>query len=190
MKLWREMGLQFNMNLLKPAVFLDRDGVLTKEKSYVCTVEELEIFSYAFECVQQIKNKGYYTIVVTNQSGIARGLFTEVDLHKIHVYLKQETGVDAIYYCPHHPEGKIQQYQKICHCRKPGTGMIEQACSDYRIDMNRSFMIGDRAGDIIAGQKAGLKTILLESGYGSERLEANVKPDYIFKDLRMVADVL
>lgn len=184
------MGLQFDMDLMKPAVFLDRDGVLTKEKSYVRTVEELEIFSYAFECVQQIKNKGYYTIVVTNQSGIARGLFTEADLYKLHLYLKQETGVDAIYYCPHHPEGKIRPYRKICHCRKPATGMIEQACKDYRIDMDRSFLVGDRAGDIIAGQGAGLKTILLESGYGLKRLESNVKPDYIFKDLQMVADML
>lgn len=184
------MGLQFDMNLLKPAVFLDRDGVLTKEKGYICTIDELEVFSYAYECVQQIKNKGYYAIVVTNQSGIARGLFTEADLQKMHLYLKQETGVDAIYYCPHHPEGTIQEYRKICYCRKPATGMIKQACKDYRIDLDRSFMVGDRAGDIITGQGAGLKTILLESGYGLEQLEAHIKPDYIFKNLQMVADVL
>lgn len=175
---------------LKPTVFLDRDGVLTREKSYVRTVEELEIFSYTYECIQRIKNKGYYTIVITNQSGIARGLFTEDELQKMNLYLKQETGVDAIYYCPHHPEGKIRQYRKICHCRKPETGMFEQACSDYGIDMERSFMVGDRAGDIIAGQKAGLWTILLESGYGTERLEKDVMPDYILKDLRMVVDML
>ena len=184
------MELQFDMDLIKPAVFLDRDGVLTKEKSYVCTVEELEIFPYTYECVRRIKNKGFYTIVVTNQSGIARGLFSETDLQQMHLYLKQKTGVDAIYYCPHHPEGRIQQYRKICRCRKPDTGMIEQACRDYRIDLNRSFMVGDRAGDIITGHRAGLKTILLESGYGTERLEADVKPDYILEDLRMVADML
>lgn len=178
------------MDIRKPAVFLDRDGVLTKEKSYICTVKDMEIFSYAGECIQQIKNKGYYAIIVTNQSGIARGLFTEDDIQKMHLYLKQETGVDAVYYCPHHPEGKIQKYRKICQCRKPETGMIEQACRDYSIDMDKSFMVGDRAGDIIAGQRMGLKTILLESGYGSKRLEADVKPDYFLKDLRMVADML
>ena len=184
------MGLQSDMDISKPAVFLDRDGVVTKEKGYVCSVDDLEIFPYASECIQQIKNKGYYTIIVTNQSGIARGLLTENDLQKMHLYLKQETGVDAVYFCPHHPEGKIHKYRKICHCRKPETGMIEQACSDYKIDIDRSFMVGDRAGDIIAGQRMGLKTILLESGYGLERLEADVKPDYKLKDLRMVADVL
>lgn len=98
----------------------------------------MEIFLYAHECIQQIKNKGYYTIIVTNQSGIARGLFTENDLQKMHLYLKNETGVDAVYYCPHHPEGKIQKYRKTCHCRKPETGMIEQACRDYSIDMDWS----------------------------------------------------
>lgn len=178
------------MNVKKPAVFLDRDGVLTREKSYVCTVADLEIFPYAFACIQQMKSKGYYTIIVTNQSGVARGLFTETDLNEMHLYLKQKTGVDAIYYCPHHPEGKIQKYRKACHCRKPKTGMIEQACRDYGIDMGRSYMVGDRAGDIIAGQSAGLKTILLESGYGTERLETDVKPDYILEDLRMVADMI
>ena len=178
------------MNAWKPAVFLDRDGVLTEEKSYVCTAADLDIFPYACACIQQMKEKGYYTIVITNQSGIARGLFTENDLRQMHLYLKQQTGVDAIYYCPHHPKGKIQEYRKICRCRKPNIGMIEQACSDYRIDMDRSYMVGDRAGDILAGQRAGLQTILLESGYGTDRLEADVKPDYILKDLRVVADML
>ena len=178
------------MNNKKPAVFLDRDGVLTREKGYVCSIKELEIFPYVSECVQQIKNKGYYTIVITNQSGIARGLFSEIDLQKMHLYLKQKTGIDAIYYCPHYPEGKIAKYRKPCSCRKPKTGMIKHACSDYMIDMDRSFMVGDRAGDIMTGQRAGLKTILLESGYGSTRLESDVKPDYILNDLRMVVDVL
>lgn len=175
---------------VKPAVFLDRDGVLTREKGYICTVESMEVFLYVSDCIQQIKDMGFYTIVVTNQSGVARGLFTEEDLHRMHLYLQQKTGVDAIYYCPHHPEGKIPEYRKECHCRKPDTGMIEQACRDYNIDMGMSFMVGDRAGDIIAGQRAGLKTILLESGYGTGRLEENVKPDYVLKDLRMVPDML
>lgn len=178
------------MDVRRPAVFLDRDGVLTKEKSYICSIEEMEIFPYAAECIKQIKDKGYYALVVTNQSGIARGLFTEDDLLVMHKYIQQKTGVDAVYYCPHHPEGKVERYSIICDCRKPKTGMFEQACREYRIDMKRSYMVGDRAGDIIAGQRAGLKTILLESGYGSERLEANVRPDYILEDLRMVMDVI
>lgn len=174
----------------KPAVFLDRDGVLTKEKSYVCSVDELEIFPYAAECVRKIHEKGYYAIVITNQSGVARGLFTETDLEKMNLCLKKETDIDAVYYCPHHPESRIPQYRQECSCRKPNIGMIERACRDYAIDMSHSYMIGDRAGDILAGQRAGLATILLESGYGTEHLEADVRPDYILSDLRMALDVL
>lgn len=177
-------------DIKKPAVFLDRDGVLTKEKGYICRTEDFEIFPYAFECVRRIKEKGYYAIVITNQGGIAKGLFTERDLQNMHLYLKKMTGIDAIYYCPHHPEGKVPEYRKVCHCRKPEIGMFEQACRDYAIDMGRSFMVGDRASDIIAGQRAGLKTILLESGYGTERLEEEVHPDYILEDLQMALDVL
>lgn len=122
----------------RPAVFLDRDGVLTKEKSYVSSVKDMEIFPYAAECVRQIHEKGYYAIVITNQSGVARGLFTEEELAKMNDCLIRETGVDAVYYCPHHPDGKIKEYKKICSCRKPGTGMLEAARQDFAIDMQRS----------------------------------------------------
>ena len=149
----------------KPAVFLDRDGVLTKEKSYVLSVKELEIFPYTAECIRQIHKKGYYAVVITNQSGIARGLFTEDELAEMNDRLIKETGVDAVYYCPHHPEGKVKEYRKKCSCRKPETGLLKAAARDLDIDMSESWMVGDRAGDILAGKKAGVKTILLESGY-------------------------
>lgn len=174
----------------KPVVFLDRDGVLTKEKSYVCSVEEMEIFSYAAECIQYIKSKGYLAIVITNQSGVARGFFTEKELLKMNRYLQDTTGVDAVYYCPHHPEGSIDQYRKTCQCRKPETGLLMRACEEFDIDMDGSFMVGDRAADILTGQKAGLKTVLLESGYGTARLEEDVTADYIFKDLRGILKIL
>lgn len=174
----------------KAAIFLDRDGVLTKEKGYVTKVEELEIFAYARECIQKIKKKGYLIIVVTNQSGVARGFFTEKELKKINAHLIKETGAGALYYCPHHEKGIIPAYTKKCNCRKPGIGMIETACRDYDIDLKRSYMIGDRAGDILTGQKAGVKTVLLESGYGTAGLEELVTPDYILKDLREAAEML
>lgn len=174
----------------KPAVFLDRDGVLTKEKSYVCSVEEMEIFPYAAECIHAIKAKGYYAIVITNQSGVARGYFTENELLKMNRYLQDATGVDTVYYCPHHPEGSIAEYRKNCQCRKPDIGLLKKACADFNIDMNGSYMVGDRASDILTGQKAGLKTVLLESGYGTARLEENVTADYIFKDLRGILKIL
>lgn len=174
----------------KPAVFLDRDGVLSEEKSYVCSVEQLNIFPYTAECVRKIKEKGYYAIVITNQSGVARGLFTEDALRKMNQYMVEHTGVDAVYYCPHHKKGVVLGYALECNCRKPGTGLIEQARQDFNIDMGRSWFVGDRASDIQTGKKAGIKTILVESGYGTKRLEENVAPDYILEDLREVIQLL
>ena len=174
----------------RPAVFLDRDGVLTREKSYVISVKELEIFPYTAECIRQIHQKGYYAIVITNQSGVARGLFTEEDLTEMNDYLLAETGVDAIYYCPHHPNGKIEKYKRECDCRKPGTGLIEAAARDFAIDMSMSWLVGDRAGDILAGKRAGIRTILLESGYGMAGLEEEVEPDYVLDDLRAVVKII
>lgn len=176
--------------MTQPAVFLDRDGVLTKEKSYVTALEQLEIFSYASECVATIKEKGYLTVVITNQSGIARGLLSEEELIKMNLFLLQKTGVDAVYYCPHYEQGVIRKYSKKCNCRKPQTGMIELACKDFDIDLARSYIVGDRASDILTGQKVGIKTILVESGYGSAKLEKQVTPDYILDDLRGVAELL
>ena len=173
----------------KPAVFLDRDGVLTEEKSYVTSVGDLTVFPYVRECVRKIHEKGYYAIVITNQSGVARGLFTEQQLLEMNQYLIEETGVD-VYYCPHHPDGKIELYRKRCSCRKPGTGLFRRACKDFKIDMEHSCMTGDRAGDILAGKYAGLRTILLESGYGTTRLEFQIKPDYIVQDLRNIIAIL
>lgn len=169
---------------------MDRDGVLTEEKGYVAAVQDLNVFPYASECVKDIHEKGYYAIVITNQSGVARGLFTEMQLKDMNDYLVRETGVDAVFYCPHHPEGAVLRYAKICHCRKPSVGMIETACQRFDIDMSASWMIGDRASDIAAGKRAGLKTVLLESGYGTARLEYNVEYDYKLKDLRDLADIL
>ncbi len=174
----------------KPTVFLDRDGVLTEEKGYIVSVENLNIFPYAKECIRQIHKKGYYAIVLTNQSGVARGLFDEDELLKMNSYLIQKTGVDAVYYCPHHPEGKVEKYKKECQCRKPEIGMLQMACQEFDIDMTNSYMVGDRAGDILAGQKAGVRTILLESGYGTAGLEKEIEPDYIFPDLRDIISVL
>ncbi len=174
----------------RPAVFLDRDGVLTEENGYIDSVENLKLLPYTAECIRQIHAKGYYAIVITNQSGVARGLFTEEELQEMNDYLRKQTNVDAIFYCPHHPEGKIEKYRKLCDCRKPGTGMFEAACREFAIEMRNSYMIGDRASDIAAGQNAGVKTILLESGYGTAGLESAVTPDYIMKDLRDALAVL
>ncbi len=178
------------MSDLKPAVFLDRDGVITKEKSYVSSLGELEIFDYSKECVDIIHQKGYLAIVVTNQSGIARGLFSEDSLKEMNEYLIKQLGIEAVYYCPHYPEGKISKYSIKCECRKPGIGMLKKACESYKIDMLNSWMVGDRDSDIRMGINAGIKTVLLESGYGSKSLDSGTKPDYILKDLREFVSII
>ena len=175
--------------MTKPAIFFDRDGVLTVEESYVCDARQLKIFPYAKDCVDKIHRKGYYAIVITNQSGIARGLFSEEELQKMNRILMRETGVDAVYYCPHHPEGIVKKYAIKCNCRKPRTGLLAEACRDFRIDLADSLMVGDRAGDLLTGKRMGIKTVLLESGYGSRRLEQNVEPDYKFEDLREFTEI-
>ncbi|MCM1120945.1 MAG: HAD family hydrolase [Eubacterium sp.] len=181
---------QKKKNVQRPAVFLDRDGVLTEERGYISSTDELHIFPYVTECIRQIHKKGYYAIVVTNQSGVARGFFTEETLQKMNEYLMQQTHVDAVYYCPHHPEGVVEKYRIVCDCRKPQTGMFQNACKEFDIDVANSYMVGDRASDVIAGKNEGLRTVILESGYGMARLEKSVKPDYVFKDLRGVIEIL
>lgn len=169
------------------AVFLDRDGVLTVEKGYVRSVSGLEIFPYTEKCIKSIHKIGYLAIVVTNQSGVARGYFTEYEIKKMNMYLIERTGVDAVYYCPHYEEGVVRKYAIKCRCRKPETGMIERACREFNIDsedLKGSYMVGDRAGDIRLGQRMGLTTVLLESGYGTNSLEEKIRPDFVYKDLK------
>lgn len=160
------------------AVFLDRDGVLCKDTDYVTSLEKLEIFDYSKEAVSLIKDKGYLTIIITNQSAVARGMMTESELNIINEYIMRQTGVDAIYYCPHLPpeENEIQPYRINCNCRKPDTGLIEKAISQYKIDVRLSYMVGDRDTDIQTGKKAHLKTVYLESGHKS-----NDKIEWDFK---------
>lgn len=166
------------------AVFLDRDGVLTVEKGYLRKAEDMEIFTYAKQCVERMQTAGFKVVVVTNQSGIARGYFPESEVIRMNEELIRQTGVDAVYYCPHHPQAGIEKYRMVCDCRKPGTGLFRQAAEKFHIEMAGSYMVGDRATDILAGEALGLTTVLLESGYGTKGLEQDVSPDYIFEDLR------
>ena len=173
----------------KPAVFLDRDGVLCTEKSYITKKEDLEIFPFTKHCIDILHQKGFLAICITNQSAVARGMMTEETLRGMNDYLVEMTGLDALYYCPHHPEGK-GIYRKKCTCRKPAAGLLMQAQKDFDIDMGRSYLAGDRASDILCGKNAGLKTVLLESGYGIKRLEYDVTPDFFLQDLKEFTGML
>ena len=147
----------------KPAIFLDRDGTLIEEVNYLSRVEDLRLFPFTSEAIRLLKESGYLIIVVTNQSGIGREIYTEEDMHAIHEAIQAELGgaIDGFYFCPHLPD-------EGCRCRKPGLGMIEAACTDFVIDLERSWMIGDKKIDIETGQCGKLSTALVLTGYGHE----------------------
>ena len=175
---------------MKPAVFLDRDGVLTEENGFLYNADEMSVYGFSKDCIDKIHDAGFFAIVITNQSGVARGYFTEDELRKMSTRLMETTGVDAVYYCPHHPDGKIEKYRKVCSCRKPEIGLIENACKDFEIDLSRSFFIGDRECDIKTGQNAGIKTILVRTGYGLEEEKKDLHEDYIADDLRDAVEII
>jgi len=143
----------------KKAVFLDRDGVINKEKNFVTSWEEFEFIDGIFENIKKLNKAGFLVIVVTNQSGISRGFYTEETLKEIHdkmIKIMENNGahIDDIFYCPH--------YDDNCSCRKPNPGMILEAAKKYNIDLSKSWVIGDSERDIEAGRRAGCKTILVK----------------------------
>ena len=156
-------------------VFLDRDGTLNEEVCYLHRPEDLRILPGVPKALRMLKKAGYRLVVVTNQAGVARGYYTEEDVKLLHRYMneileKDGAGIDAFYYCPHHPEHGIGVYKKACHCRKPDIGMFEMAASQFPVDRAHSFMIGDKILDVEAGKGFGLTSILVGTGYGeSER---------------------
>lgn len=177
------------LNDKKKAIFLDRDGVINKEVSYLSNPDDFEFIEGSIEALKTLKQKGFLLIVITNQAGIARGFFTEKTLQKIHEkmikLLKQENiALDDIYYCPHHPE-----FTGECDCRKPNPGMILKAKKQHNISLKNSFMVGDTLNDIETGMNARCKTVLLLTGYGEEerRKIDGIRPDFIYNDLKEFA---
>ena len=144
---------------LRPAVFLDRDGVLNRERGFVRSADELEVLDGVPEALERLAELGMARVVVTNQSGVARGLFSESDLAAIHDKLRAHCNVDAIYYCPHHPEEGQARYRCDCDCRKPRPGMLLQAAQELGIDLDASWLVGDAPRDLEAGALAGCRTI-------------------------------
>lgn len=150
------------------AVFLDRDGTLNVDNGYVHRIEDWEWIPGAIDAIAALKRAGFLVIVVSNQAGIARGYYAGVDVIKLHAWIKEGlkkhgAAIDEFYYCPHHPE-----YGGICECRKPMPGMLHQAKQDFDIDFGRSWLVGDKVSDIQAGRAAGVKSILVLTGYGKQ----------------------
>lgn len=147
---------------LKPAAFLDRDGVLNVDRDYVHRIDQVEWIAGAAEAIKLLNDAGYLVIVVTNQSGVARGYYDEAAIGILHAHMQtwlaaRGAHIDAFYYCPHHPQGTVERFAIRCTCRKPGIGMLEQAAADWPIDRARSFMIGDKDIDIAAATAFGIR---------------------------------
>lgn len=173
---------------LRRAVFLDRDGTINEEVGYLRKLEQLKLFPFSAEAIQILNRKGIPIIVVTNQSGVARGYFDEDFVYRLHDLIRDQleakgAHIDAFYYCPHHPTEGSDPYRRACTCRKPGTGMFLQASRDLHIDLSRSYMVGDMMKDVQAGKKAGTKGILVMTGYGADEKINKDFPDYRAIDL-------
>ncbi len=180
-------------------MFLDRDGTLNEEVNRVTRPEVLELLPGAAAAVKRFNRAGWLVAVITNQPVVARGECSEQELWQIHNRLETLLGregafVDRIYYCPHHPDrgfaGELPEYKIACDCRKPGTGMIEQALKELPIDRAASWFIGDTTVDVQTAANAGLRSILLATGHGGRDGRFVVWPDAALPDLSAAADFL
>lgn len=169
------------MEGLAPALFLDRDGVIHKEVGYLCRPEQVEFVPGIFELCRTAQAKRYRLIVVTNQSGIARGLYSEADFHALMNWMvkrfeREQIKIDGYYFCPHHPLHGIGEYRKECPARKPGPGMMLDAANEHRINLRRSIVVGDRCSDMQAGAAAGIDELFLLEG--TEKLPCPLAVQY------------
>lgn len=183
---------KLNLKNKRRAIFLDRDGVLNEEIDQLSRVENFKIYNFVFKAIKKINETDYLAIVITNQPMLAKGFMTDNDLNEIRKKLETELGmkgakIDAIYYCPHHPEkgfvGERPELKIQCKCRKPEIGLLLKAKKDFNIDFKKSYFIGDKTSDILVGKKTGCKTILVKTGYGGKDGLFSVKPDFTVKNL-------
>ena len=155
----------------RAGVFLDRDGTIIEEIGYLDRVERVVFYPWTVDAVRALNRAGLPVVLVTNQSGVARGFFSEAMVDEVHAHIASmlEAGgarLDAYYYCPHHPDGKISGYAEHCQCRKPGPGLVDRAARELGIDPRCSFVVGDRWVDVALARTVGAKGVLLKTGYG------------------------
>jgi D-glycero-D-manno-heptose 1,7-bisphosphate phosphatase len=180
-------------NMKKPAVFIDRDGTINEQMGYVNHLSRFVILPGVAEAVRLLNQNCFHAVIVTNQSGVARGYFPLDLVHEVHDFLdaslkKDHVTLDGIFFCPHHPHGSVPEFAKRCDCRKPETGLIDQACRSLEIDLRNSYAVGDRCDDIEFARRAGVKGILVKTGYGLGEIKfllprSTAKPVYIAEDL-------
>lgn len=176
----------------KPAVFLDRDGTINVEKHYLHKVQDWEWISGAIEAIRRFNNAGYLVIVASNQAGIARGFYSAHDVDALHAEVTrmlaaQGAHIDAYYYCPHHPDFGSPRH---CDCRKPLPGLLLRAAHDHGVDLARSWMVGDKKSDVDAGHAAGVRSILVGTGYGTSEYATLTTPAPFAPDLAAAAEII
>jgi D-glycero-D-manno-heptose 1,7-bisphosphate phosphatase len=157
---------------------MDRDGTLAHEVGYINHLSRFKLYSFAVEAVRLVNRSGYLAVVVTNQAGVARGYFPETIIQEVHgrVRAAMESGgarLDGIYYCPHHPSAGEPPYRQDCDCRKPRPGLVLRAAAELGIDLPRSWVVGDRPGDLELAWKVGARGALVKTGYGLGELAFN-----------------
>jgi len=175
------------MNGKHAAVFLDRDGTINEEVSFLSRMEQLKLFPQTPEAIRLVNAAGMKAVVVTNQSGIARGYFTEAFVRSVHERINEllragGARIDGFYVCPHHPVYGNGIYKQDCGCRKPKPGLLLQAAAEMNIDLTRSYMVGDMLKDIEAGKRAGAKGVLVRTGYGLNIVRTDM-PAFIAEDV-------
>jgi D-glycero-D-manno-heptose 1,7-bisphosphate phosphatase len=155
----------------RPAIFLDRDGTLAHEVGYVNHPSRFRLYPWAVDAVRSINQAGLLAVVITNQAGVARGYFPESVIHEVHAAMNAAMAsggarLDGIYYCPHHPDVGPPPYRLDCDCRKPRPGLLKRAAAELGADLARSYVIGDRHGDLAVAWAVGAKGALVKTGYG------------------------
>jgi len=165
------------------AVFLDRDGTINEEVGYLRSLDMLKIIPGAGAAIRRLNEAGFKVVIITNQSGVARGYFPESLVHEAHALMtamlrKDGATIDGIYYCPHHPTAGNSKHTVLCDCRKPATGLLDRAARDLDIDMKKSFMVGDKWSDVELGHRAGTRSILVRSGFSPDD-PGNVRPSHV-----------
>ncbi len=185
----------------RKAVFLDRDGTLIRERGYLGDPAQVALEEGAADAVARLRAKGFAVVMVTNQSGVARGYYTEDDVVAVHEAVESLLeagggGLDGTYYCPHYPEGEVGAYIRVCSCRKPEGGMLLKAAEELGLRLEGSYMIGDKLTDAEAARRQGLTGILVRTGQGEEAWKACLqepapeRPDRVVLDLREAADFI
>lgn len=180
----------------KEAVFLDRDGTINEEVGYLVDLDQLKIIPSAYEAIGLINESGMEVVVISNQAGVARGLFTEEFVQKTNehlrtILLEKNVRIDHFYFCPHHPTEGEEPYRQVCDCRKPAPGLFLRASRELNINLEASYFVGDRFLDMEAAKNAGVKGVLVKTGYGKDLLQdvgpdkagPGNKPDFIAEDI-------